>query len=136
MSAPGVPRGDVWLPDVDPPGDWVDQAACRGSDLATFFPLVGDRRTYLTAIAICGDCPVSRECLDYAVANRIGYGVWGGMNVDRRRRLVGKFRRPRWPMPAHGASRYRRGCRCDECRDAHRAESVRYRDAAAKGRAS
>jgi hypothetical protein len=125
-----APRGDVWLPDISPIGDWADQAACRGSDLATFFPLVGDRRTYLTAVAICADCPVSRDCLDYAVKNRIRFGVWGGLNEDRRRRLAGNTSRRPWPMPAHGASRYRRGCRCTECRDAHRAESVRYRDAA------
>jgi hypothetical protein len=130
-----APRGNVWLPDIGPAGDWADQAACRDSDLATFFPTVGDRRTYLTAIAICGDCPVRQDCLDYAVTNRIKFGVWGGLNEDRRRRLAGNTARRPWPMPAHGASRYRRGCRCIECRDAHRAESVRYRDAT-KGRAS
>lgn len=137
MSSQGVPRGDVLFPDVGPLGDWVDQAACRDSDLATFFPLIGDRRTYLAAVAICQDCPVQAACLDYAITNRIQFGVWGGLNVDRRRRMAGPAtgRRP-WPMPPHGASRYRRGCRCDECRDAHRAESLRYRDAAAGRRTS
>jgi WhiB family redox-sensing transcriptional regulator len=130
-----APRGDILLPDVGPIGDWADQAACRDADLGTFFPPVGDRRTYLTAVAICQECPVRQPCLDYAVKNRIRFGVWGGLNEDRRRRLVGNAPRRRWPMPAHGASRYRRGCRCAECRDAHRAESVRYRDAA-KERAS
>ena len=124
-----APRGNVWLPDISPAGDWAEQAACRDSDMATFFPPVGDRRTYLTAIAICADCPVRQACLDYAVTNRIRFGVWGGLNEDRRRRLAGPRRRRPWPMPAHGASRYRRGCRCAECRDGHRAESVRYRDA-------
>lgn len=132
MTNQGMPRGNVLFPDIGPIGDWADQAACRDSDLATFFPPAGDRRTYQTAIAICEDCPVRLACLNYAVENRIQYGVWGGLNVDRRRLVAGKVRRTRWPMPAHGASRYRRGCRCAECRDAHRAESVRYRDAAAR----
>ena len=121
---------------VSPAGDWADRAACRDSDMATFFPTVGDQRTYRAAIAICAGCPVRQACLEYALTNRIRYGVWGGLNDDGRRRISGPRGRRAWPMPAHGASRYRRGCRCDECRDAHRAESVRYRDAAAKGRAS
>lgn len=136
MTNQGVPRGDVLFPDVGPMGDWADQAACRGSDLATFFPPAGDRRTYLAAVAICQGCPVRLACLDYAVENRIQFGVWGGLNVDRRRKVAGNVRRPRRPMPAHGASRYRRGCHCDECRDAHRAEAVRYRDAAAARKTS
>lgn len=130
MSNQGVPRGDVLFPAIGPLGDWADRAACRDSDLATFFPPVGNRSTYLMAVAICQDCPVRLACLDYAVSNRIQFGVWGGMNEARRRKVAGKGRRSRWPMPAHGASRYRRGCRCDECREAHRTESVRYRDAA------
>lgn len=136
MTTQGVPRGDVLLPDVGPLGDWADQAACRDSDPATFFPPVGGRRIYLTAVAICRACPVRNACLDYAVTNRIQFGVWGGLDVERRRKLAGQFRRQRRPMPAHGASRYRRGCRCDECRDAHRAEAVRYREAAAARRNS
>jgi WhiB family redox-sensing transcriptional regulator len=132
MTNQGMARGNVLYPDVGPIGEWADQAACKDSDLATFFPPVGDRRTYLTAVAICADCPVQTACLDYALKNRIQFGVWGGLNIRRRREVAGKVRRRRWPpMPAHGASRYRRGCRCAECRDAHRAESVRYRDAAA-----
>lgn len=134
MNGQNVPRGDVLFPDVVPAGDWVDQAACRGSNLATFFPPVGARTTYVVAVAICRDCPVRLACLDYAVTNRIQFGVWGGLSVDRRRKLAGKVRRPRWPMPAHGASRYHRGCRCDECREAHRIEAARYRDVAAARR--
>lgn len=31
-------------------------------------------------------CSVRKECLAYAVANKIHYGVWGGMTVRERRR--------------------------------------------------
>jgi WhiB family transcriptional regulator, redox-sensing transcriptional regulator len=130
MSPRNSPRGDVWYSSIRPAGDWIDQAACRHSNLATFFPAVGDRRAYLNAVAVCEMCPVRRQCLDYAVANRIKFGVWGGLNEDRRRKLRNP-QRARRPMPAHGPGRYRKGCRCDECREAHRIESIRYREAAA-----
>ena len=122
----------VWLPDPEPMGDWVDQAACRDADVVTFFPLVGARTTYVTAVAICRDCPVRLACLDYAVTNRIRFGVWGGLSVDRRRKLAGPGGHVRRPMPAHGASRYHKGCRCGECREAHRVETRRYREAVAE----
>lgn len=133
MSPQGVPGRSIWFPDVAPAGDWVEQAACRDTDLATFYPPVGDRGAYRAAVAICEGCPVRQACLDYAVTNRIKFGVWGGLNEDRRRRLAGKTRRPRRVMPAHGASRYHYGCRCDECRDAHRRQAVMYRAAARAG---
>ncbi len=27
---------------------------------------------------ICAECPVRQSCLEYALANRIDHGVWGG----------------------------------------------------------
>lgn len=138
MSPHGVPTGEVWLPDIAPPGDWVRQAACRDSDPDLFFPRIGASRAYRVAVAICDTCPVRQACLDYAVANRIRFGVWGGLNTERRRPLMRVTARPpRRFMPAHAdPGRYRYGCRCDECRDAHRREAARYRDAAAARNAS
>ena len=39
------------------------------------------------AKAICGDCPVQVECLDYAVRIREPHGIWGGLNETERRLL-------------------------------------------------
>jgi WhiB family redox-sensing transcriptional regulator len=36
---------------------------------------------------ICAECPVTQECLDYALANRVDNGIWGGAS-ERRRRLI------------------------------------------------
>ena len=41
------------------------------------------------AKAICAQCSVSDECLDYALRIREPHGIWGGLNeVERRNRLA------------------------------------------------
>lgn len=36
---------------------------------------------------ICKNCPVSVECLEYAMAHDERYGIWGGYTERERRRL-------------------------------------------------
>ncbi len=40
---------------------------------------------------VCAACPVRQPCLDYAISNRIAYGIWGGLTERERRAL-----RSRW----------------------------------------
>jgi WhiB family redox-sensing transcriptional regulator len=40
------------------------------------------------AKAICVDCSVRRECLEYALAIREPHGIWGGLNEGERRDLL------------------------------------------------
>ncbi|MGH8936667.1 MAG: WhiB family transcriptional regulator [Acidimicrobiia bacterium] len=69
-------------------------AACRDSDPNLFFP-VGTTGFALDQIelakAICRQCPVQDECLQYALETNQESGVWGGFAEDERRRL-----RKRW----------------------------------------
>ena len=78
-------------------GHWTCGAharACRGPETALFFPpssterkderLARERR----AKQICHDCPVRRECLDYALGIGEAHGIWGGLNEAERRGLV------------------------------------------------
>ena len=37
------------------------------------------------AKAICADCDVSGECLDYALSIQEPHGIWGGLNELERR---------------------------------------------------
>jgi WhiB family redox-sensing transcriptional regulator len=37
--------------------------------------------------AICAECPVTAECLAYALVNREKYGTWGGKSERQRRRM-------------------------------------------------
>lgn len=72
---------------------WRDRAACLGADPDLFFPERGGHPN-APAKAVCGDCPVSDECLAYAVECRITVGVWGG-TTDRERRTIRRRRRQR-----------------------------------------
>ena len=70
---------------ADPAKGWMARARCRGIDPEVFFPHNG--AGVEVAARICGDCGVRQPCLDYALANHIEEGVWGGLSERARRRL-------------------------------------------------
>lgn len=72
------------------PGDWVKRAACRGTSPDLFFPTRGESTA--EAKAVCADCHVRTQCLDYALTNCEKFGVWGGLS-ERERRRIRKQRR-------------------------------------------
>ena len=67
--------------------DWWRSAACREMDPELFFP-VGARGPAAGEIdrakAVCADCRVRRQCLQYALATHQLHGVWGGTSEDER----------------------------------------------------
>ena len=68
------------------PEDWSDLARCRGMDPEVFF---GRNLTEArTAIRTCDRCEVRQQCLEYAVAERIEIGVWGGLTERQRRAYI------------------------------------------------
>jgi WhiB family redox-sensing transcriptional regulator len=71
--------------------DWRDRAACRDADPELFFPVssIGPgARQIAEAKAVCARCPVRDRCLDYALANGLDHGVFGGTTDDERRQLI------------------------------------------------
>ncbi len=76
--------GDLVMLDLDD-RPWAGYAACRDADPDLFFPASDEKAA--AAIKICQGCPVSAECLDWALEMRITYGVWGGATERDRRRL-------------------------------------------------
>ncbi|MFD3996004.1 WhiB family transcriptional regulator [Streptomyces sp. NPDC058548] len=76
---------------VLPETEWMPRAACRFVDPELFFPSspgpVGRRRR-LPATKVCEGCPVRNPCLAQAVRVREPQGVWGGLTVDERQRLL------------------------------------------------
>ena len=69
---------------------WYERAACRGLDVALFFPEVGHAgvRRVAAAKQVCGRCSVSRECLAEALVMGQQHGVWGGLTPRERQRLA------------------------------------------------
>lgn len=65
--------------------DWREHALCAQTDPEAFFPNKGDSGEQ--AKRVCADCPVTSECLAWALAHRIPFGIWGGLSVEQRRRL-------------------------------------------------
>ena len=73
-----------------PGGEWRKQAACRGSDPNLWHPITGENAT--AAKAICAQCPVTAQCLEYALTANLYDGVWGGL-AERERRAIRRRRR-------------------------------------------
>jgi WhiB family redox-sensing transcriptional regulator len=129
-------RGLAELPDAltaalagDPTDTaWQRDALCAQTDPEEFYPDKGGSTA--AAKAVCRRCPVAAECLDYALANNEGFGVWGGLSERERRKL----RPPLPPGPApirHGTpagakAHYRAGEKpCPLCSEANAAYARR-----------
>ena len=80
---------------------WMNEGNCSGlaskeGNYDTFFPednVVGQKDPTARAKAICADCPVRMDCLDYAIRNHVNYGVWGGMSTKQRTQVARQRRR-------------------------------------------
>jgi hypothetical protein len=81
--------------------DWQARVLCAQVDPEVFFPEKG--QSARAAKWICGRCPVREACLDYAIAGRVPFGVWGGLSTSERERLyppvAPKSHAPHRPRP-------------------------------------
>ena len=71
---------------------WRERAACQHVDPELFFPISNSGpslRQIDEAKALCGRCPVAKECLDWVV--RVGQldGIWGGTTEKERGAMRG-----------------------------------------------
>ena len=68
---------------------WLDSAACLGKGSELFFAdsvnTKESKKLIAQAKAICDKCPVVAECLQYAINNDEGFGVWGSFSAKERR---------------------------------------------------
>jgi WhiB family redox-sensing transcriptional regulator len=74
---------------TDPTRDqsWREDAACLShDDPDIWFPGPNDEACR-KAKDICAGCPVREPCLEYALANHIRDGVWGGYGEYERKRI-------------------------------------------------
>ncbi len=82
---------------VEQPEWWRTLAACRGVATDLFFP-AGDVAPEPVAQAerakaICAECVVREECLQFALTTRQEFGIWGGTTESERRTLRRRLRR-------------------------------------------
>jgi WhiB family redox-sensing transcriptional regulator len=66
---------------------WQDQAGCVGMDTNIFFYDRNAKAQITKARKICGNCPVANDCLEFALANNIEDGMWGGKSGRERRNI-------------------------------------------------
>ena len=65
---------------------WALDALCAEVDPDRWFPEKGGSSK--EAKAICRECPVRAECLEYALETQQRFGIWGGRSERERRRLL------------------------------------------------
>jgi len=78
-------KKELVMPDFD-----LNDALCAQTDPELFFPEKGG--TAEPAKAICRQCPVQIQCLEWALKNNEQHGIWGGLSASERERL--QKRRP------------------------------------------
>ena len=77
-----------WLADRTRRPEWHADAGCRGMEPATFVLGRGaNAATMNRARAVCAVCPVTEECLAYALADMDTVGICGGTTGRQRRSM-------------------------------------------------
>jgi WhiB family redox-sensing transcriptional regulator len=69
---------------------WMDSANCRSTDPELFHPGETNKWNHASvrhALKICGKCPVSIDCLDWAFRTEDVYGILGGTTPEQRSRF-------------------------------------------------
>ncbi|MCF1648521.1 MULTISPECIES: WhiB family transcriptional regulator [Streptomyces] len=71
--------------------EWLRSAACVDEDPELFFP-VGTAgpalRDVSAAKRVCARCPVTDQCLSFALSSGQTSGVWGGTGEEERDALL------------------------------------------------
>jgi WhiB family redox-sensing transcriptional regulator len=73
--------------------DWMLDAECTRERPEIFYPEPAGRAV-TEAKKVCARCAVTAECLTFALEHgELHFGVWGGLSVKERLRLVGPIGR-------------------------------------------
>lgn len=74
--------------------EWMDEAACKGNS-EFFYSDSTDKkentRKESQAKLLCKKCPVSAECLLFAIENDESFGIWGSFAPKERTTLTSLF---------------------------------------------
>ena len=72
---------------IQTPEAWQSQALCRDLSDVDFFLSGDDYAGLKKAKAVCAQCPVQEDCLDFAIQSNQTLGVWGGASPNERRQI-------------------------------------------------
>lgn len=64
--------------------DWQNKANCKGSGELFFFERGYSGNKIHEAKKLCAKCRVKKDCLDFALENRMEFGIWGGKTPNER----------------------------------------------------
>lgn len=83
----GTPSLPIWFDD-SAANDWRAYAYCQTANPELFFPNAGTLVT--AALEYCARCPVTQECLHYALQypQTLQHGIYGGTTAKHRTRLI------------------------------------------------
>lgn len=74
------------------PTEWMVQGLCSDTSLNPewWFPETkcDAEKTAKIALDICSECPVKRECLEFALKNWPQHGIWGGLRNKQLQQLA------------------------------------------------
>jgi WhiB family transcriptional regulator, redox-sensing transcriptional regulator len=76
--------------------NWRSAGACLSADPDLFFPISTKgpaEKQIVRAKRICAGCRVRQECLEFAQAHDLTYGIWGGTTPEDRQRERRRKRR-------------------------------------------
>ena len=97
------------------PEPWMSLGICGQTDPEAFFPEKGGSTR--AAKLVCLQCPVQKECLQYAMRHNERWGIWGGYSERERRQLQrGIHVEPRlYERTNRRANGHGYSCNCPEC---------------------
>jgi WhiB family redox-sensing transcriptional regulator len=93
VTAGPITRPRLHLPAAPPAWRLPGEPACSGADPGLFFGPEFERpqaraQRVAAAKAVCTGCPARRSCIDGALARGERWGVWGGVDLEARPRVV------------------------------------------------
>lgn len=101
--------------------EWMENASCRKKKNDFWYPPLDTDvpdNYYAIGREVCHRCSVWQDCLDAGIDEK--WGMWGGLTPQERTALTSN--NPKQSVLKHHGSwiRYRQGCRCSSCVDAHK----------------
>lgn len=113
--------------------EWPARALCTRIDPDLFYTETEDSEA--RAKRTCKACPVTEECLEYALSSGEPFGVWGGLSESERKALIsGGSKRCTGCKKPKGLSEFHKDSRSSDGRRSQCKDCSRISNAGRQGR--